>query len=49
MASNIVDTTIDDTYPVAGIDNDSQGFRDNFNIIKDMYLSKKLLKVQVDS
>jgi len=34
MASNIVPDTIDDTYPVAGEDNDSQGFRDNFNIIK---------------
>ena len=32
MASNIVDTTIDETYPVAGVENDSQGFRDNFNI-----------------
>jgi|Laugresbdmm110dd_1035094.scaffolds.fasta_scaffold26652_2 hypothetical protein len=26
---------IDNTYPVAGQDNDSQGFRDNFNNIKD--------------
>jgi len=34
MASNIISTTIDDTYPVAGVDNDTQGFRDNFNIIK---------------
>ena len=34
MASNIISSTIDDTYPVAGIDNDTQGFRDNFNIIK---------------
>lgn len=34
MASNIVPDTIDDAYPVAGQDNDSQGFRDNFNIIK---------------
>ena len=25
---------IDQTYPVAGQDNDSQGFRDNFNIIR---------------
>lgn len=32
--SSIVPDTIDDTYPVAGEDNDSQGFRDNFNIIK---------------
>ena len=34
MASNIISSTIDDTYPVAGVDNDTQGFRDNFNIIK---------------
>mgnify|MGYP003112676811 FL=1 len=34
MASNIISDTIDETYPVAGIDNDTQGFRDNFNIIK---------------
>ena len=34
MASNIVYTTIDADYPVAGQDNDSQGFRDNFNVIK---------------
>ena len=34
MASNINTTTIDDTYPVAGTDNDSQGFRDNFQNIK---------------
>jgi hypothetical protein len=25
---------IDETYPVAGVDNDTQGFRDNFDIIK---------------
>ena len=30
MASNINTTTINTTYPVAGQDNDSQGFRDNF-------------------
>jgi len=37
MASNIVSTTIDAEYPVAGVDNDSQGFRDNFQIIKDNF------------
>lgn len=26
---------IDSTYPVAGVDNESQGFRDNFSAIKD--------------
>jgi len=34
MASNIVYDTIDEAYPVAGVDNDTQGFRDNFAIIK---------------
>ena len=34
MASSIDTSTIDADYPVAGIDNDSQGFRDNFNSIK---------------
>jgi len=34
MTSQIVSETIDAAYPVAGIDNDTQGFRDNFSIIK---------------
>ena len=34
MASLINPSNIDVTYPVAGQDNDTQGFRDNFNIIK---------------
>ena len=34
MTSQIVSTTIDENFPVAGQDNDSQGFRDNFAIIK---------------
>lgn len=34
MASNINPDNIDTTYPVAGQDNDSQGFRDNFTNIK---------------
>lgn len=42
MASSIISTTIDETYPVAGQDNDSQGFRDNFTIIKDNFASAKL-------
>lgn len=37
MASSIIHTTIDEQYPVAGVDNDSQGFRDNFSIIKDNF------------
>lgn len=34
MASNINANNIDGTYPVAGVDNDSQGFRTNFTNIK---------------
>ena len=41
MASNIISGTIDGEYPVAGIDNDTQGFRDNFSIIKDSLAAAK--------
>ena len=34
MASNILTADINELYPVAGKDNDSQGFRDNFKLIK---------------
>jgi hypothetical protein len=34
MASNINPNNITTTFPIAGQDNDSQGFRDNFNNIK---------------
>ena len=34
MASTINTTNIDENYPVAGQDNDSQGFRDNFLAVK---------------
>jgi hypothetical protein len=34
MASEIIYATIDETYPIAGQDNDTQGFRDNFNVVK---------------
>jgi hypothetical protein len=34
MTSQINFIAIDENYPVAGKDNDSQGFRDNFNSIK---------------
>ena len=34
MASNINDTGVNKNYPIAGQDNDSQGFRDNFSNIK---------------
>jgi hypothetical protein len=32
--SNITFTTINPNYPVAGVDNDTQGFRDNFSAIR---------------
>ena len=32
MTSSINPNNIDGTYPIAGQDNDSQGFRDNFTI-----------------
>ena len=41
MASNINSTSIDATFPVAGQDNNSQGFRDNFNTIKGNFASAK--------
>ena len=41
MASNINTTDIDAEYPVAGQDNDSQGFRDNFSTIKDNFVAAK--------
>lgn len=41
MASNIDYISIDETYPIAGKDNDSQGFRDNFSIIKNNFASAK--------
>ena len=34
MTSQIVYETIDEDFPIAGQDNNSQGFRDNFNLIK---------------
>jgi hypothetical protein len=37
MASNINPTNIDIAYPVAGQDNDTKGFRDNFTIIKNNF------------
>tara|TARA_Y100000389_G_scaffold146695_1_gene145447 strand:+ start:220 stop:783 length:564 start_codon:yes stop_codon:yes gene_type:complete len=37
MASNIVPGNIDETYPKAGEDNSSQGFRDNFLGIKNNF------------
>lgn len=41
MSSNITYLNIDETFPVAGVDNESQGFRDNFSAIKDSLLAAK--------
>jgi len=41
MASNIDDTSIDATYPIAGQDNDSQGFRNNFSTVKNNFTAAK--------
>jgi hypothetical protein len=41
MSSQIDNNNIDSTYPIAGQDNDSQGFRDNFAAIKSNFVSAK--------
>jgi hypothetical protein len=41
MASNINTTTINTAYPVAGQDNDSQGFRDNFTNTNSNFIETK--------
>ena len=41
MASNIVPGNIDATYPKAGQDNSSQGFRDNFTETKNNFTNAK--------
>ena len=41
MASNINSNNIDGTYPIAGQDNDSQGFRTNFTNIKNNFTYAK--------
>ena len=41
MASNISDTGINEQFPIAGQDNDSQGFRDNFTTIKNNFVAAK--------
>ena len=37
MASNIVPGNVDGTFPKAGQDNSSQGFRDNFSATKNNF------------
>jgi len=48
MSSNINPNNIDGAYPVAGQDNDSQGFRDNFTNIKTnfQYASAEITDLQ---
>ena len=41
MASNIVPGNVDGTFPIAGQDNSSQGFRDNFTAIKNNFTEAK--------
>ena len=41
MASNIVPGNIDETFPIAGQDNSSQGFRDNFTATKNNFTNAK--------
>lgn len=41
MASAITPSSINATYPVAGVDNDSQGFRDNFSAIRSNFTLAK--------
>lgn len=41
MASNITYINIDEEFPVAGVDNESQGFRDNFAFIKNSLSAAK--------
>jgi hypothetical protein len=42
MSSNINPAAINGAYPIAGQDNDSQGFRDNFTNIRNNLASAKL-------
>lgn len=50
MASKINPTNIDITYPIAGQDNDTQGFRDNFSTIKNNFLvaSSEITAIQAN-
>jgi len=41
MASSIVPGSVDQTFPKAGQDNSSQGFRDNFSAIKNNFQHSK--------
>lgn len=41
MASNIDYLSIDENYPLAGVDNPSQGLRDNYKVIKDSLQAAK--------
>ena len=49
MASSIVPGNIDGTYPKAGEDNSSQGFRDNFNEIKTNFTTAATEKANLNA
>ena len=51
MASNINPSNINITYPIAGQDNDTQGFRDNFSNIKNNFsvASAEITALQANS
>ena len=49
MASKIIPGNIDGTFPVAGQDNSSQGFRDNFTAIKNNFTEAQTEINELDS
>lgn len=49
MASNIDFENIDATFPVAGVDNSTQGFRDNFSVIKNSLSAARTEILQLQS
>lgn len=48
-SDNIIPEQIDETFPIAGQDNDSQGFRDNFAIIQSSLSSTKTALQDLES
>lgn len=46
--SQIISVDIDENFPVAGQDNDSQGFRDNFSVIKNSLATAKAEITELD-
>lgn len=48
-SSDITPEEIDSEYPIAGVDNDSQGFRDNFNTIKNSISAAKAAIIALET